>query len=73
VAAERGPCLVGPYTAYDTCGSIVKAVGCIAPGNRTGGEQRPDLRSTVIEVGLVEGGESDLRCGKTVRCVRGAY
>jgi hypothetical protein len=55
------------------CGSIVKAEGCIVPGHRTGGEQRPHFRSTVIEVGLVEEGESGLRCGKTVRCVHGAY
>jgi hypothetical protein len=38
-----------------------------------GGEQRPDFRSTVIEVGLAEEGESGLRCGKTVRCGHGAY
>jgi hypothetical protein len=43
-------------------GSVVKAEGCIAPGHRTGGEQRPDFRSTVIEVGLVEEGESGFRC-----------
>jgi hypothetical protein len=73
VATEREPGLVRPYTAYDPCGSTVKAEGCSVPGHRTGGEQRPDFRSTVIEVGLVEEGESGLRCGKTVRCVRGAY
>jgi hypothetical protein len=55
------------------CGSVVKADGRDAPGHRTGGEQRPDFRSTVIEVGLVEEGESGLRCGETVRCVHGAY
>jgi hypothetical protein len=37
-----------------------------------GGEQRPNFRSTVIEVGVVAEGEYGLRCGKTVRCVHGA-
>jgi hypothetical protein len=55
------------------CGSTVKAEGCIALGHRTGGEQRPDFRRSVIEVGLVEEGEAGLSCGKTVWCVHGVY
>jgi hypothetical protein len=46
---------------------------CITPGHRVGGGQRPDFRSTAIEVGLVWDGESGLRCAKTDRCVHGAY
>jgi hypothetical protein len=46
-------------------GALLRAIESV-------GRAVSDFRSTAIKVELMRGGESGLRCGKTVRCVHGA-